>query len=430
MAKSALWVAIGCLSLIPARADVGLIMNESTGKGVSQLTSAGHSAIYLSDICPDSPVKLRLCRPGEQGSILSNYTNFGEVSSYEWNIVPVSIFLYGVEDSADAPLYGNEDSLKLLQERYRETHLSSLCPAETCGNLAVSAHWRDMVGGTFVRQIYLFRAKTTTAEDARLVEQFNALPNENHYNGLTRNCADFARSVINRYFSDAAKPDHLNDFGMTSPKAISKSFTRYSEKRPELQFTAERFEQLPGPMRRSSPCRKGTEVSFRMKKWFIPLMVARSHELPFFVAAYALTGRFNPDHEVKVHQSEEEATADVDWKAYQSQFREILDTALNDGVFSSDSEVRDYFRILDRTGLPQLDQGGLPVLEVGGRTVGLSRGNLLGAGSDPLLAYQLILARVQAVLEAPVARREDDASLKRDWDLLLRTRERMNSTGN
>jgi hypothetical protein len=87
-----------------------------------------------------------------------------------------------------------------------------------------------------------------------------------------------------------------------------------------------------------------------MKKCFIPLMVARSHELPFFVAAYALTGRFNPDHEVKVHQSEEEAaTSNVDWKTYRSQFRE---------------------------------------------------------------------------------RREDDASLERDWDLLLRTRERMNSMGN
>jgi hypothetical protein len=226
MAKLALWVVVGYLCSAAAHADVGLIMNESTGKGVSQLTSAGHSAIYLSDICPDSPVKLRLCRPGEQGSILSNYTNFGEVSSYEWNIVPVSVFLYGLEDSADAPLYGNEDSLKLLQDRYRETQLSSLCPAKTCGNLAVSAHWRDMVGGTFVRQIYLFRAKTMTAEGARLVEQFNALPNENHYNGFTRNCADFARSVINRYFSDAAKLDHLNGFGMTSPKAISKSFTR------------------------------------------------------------------------------------------------------------------------------------------------------------------------------------------------------------
>jgi hypothetical protein len=430
MLKLASWVAISCICLASARGDVGLIMNESTGKGVSQLTSAGHSAIYLSNVCPDSPVKLRLCRPGEQGSILSNYTNFGETSSYEWNIVPVSIFLYGVEDLADAPLYGNEDALKLLQERYRKTRLSSICPEAPCGNATAAAHWRDMVGGTFVRQIYLFRVKTTADEDARLVAEFDALPNENHYNGFTRNCADFARSVINRYFADAAKPDHLNDFGMTSPKAISKSFSRYGEKRPELEFTAERFAQLPGQMRRSSPCRKGTEVSFRMKKWFIPLIVVRSHELPFFIAAYAMTGRFNPDHEVRNHPVEQQVTSQVDWKSYEDRFKEILDTALNDGVFASSAEVKNYFRELDRTGVAQLDDSGLPMLTVSGRQLGLSRANLLSAKSDPLLSYQLMLARLRAVLDAPVGRRESGVSFEKDWDLMLRSRERMNSAGN
>jgi len=211
MTKLAPGVVVSCLALASARADVGLIMNESTGKGVSQLTSAGHSAVYLSNICPDSPVKLRLCRPGEQGSILSNYTNFGETSSYEWNIVPLSIFLYGVGDPSDRPLYGNEETLKLLQEHYRRASLSSVFRHKRVGIQRSPHIWRDMVGGTFVRQIYLFRVKTTVEDDARLMEEFNALPNENRYNGFTRNCSDFARAVINRYFSDATKPDHLNE---------------------------------------------------------------------------------------------------------------------------------------------------------------------------------------------------------------------------
>ena len=49
-------------------------------------------------------MKLRLCRPGELGSIMSNYVNIGENQSYEWNIVPLNIYLYGVEDSRDRPL--------------------------------------------------------------------------------------------------------------------------------------------------------------------------------------------------------------------------------------------------------------------------------------------------------------------------------------
>jgi hypothetical protein len=56
-------------------------------------------------------------------------------------------------------------------------------------------HWRDMVGGTSVRTVYLFRVKTT------------------------------------------AEQDHLNDFGMTSPTAISKSFTHYGDAHPELWLT-------------------------------------------------------------------------------------------------------------------------------------------------------------------------------------------------
>jgi hypothetical protein len=281
-----------------------------------------------------------------------------------------------------------------------------------------------MVGGTFVREVYIFRAKTTPEQDAALVAEFNALPNDNHYNGVTRNCADFARSVVNRYFPDAAKPDHLNDFGMTSPKAIAKSFTHYGEARPELMFAVERFDQLPGPIHRSSPCRKGTEVSFRLKKWLIPLLLSESHELPFFVAAYALTGRFNPDTEVKKHPAEEEVTSTVDWQNYRNQFQEILNTAIRDGVFSSDREVKSYFKELDRTGTAQLDELGRPVLEVEGRRVGLSRDNILGPDSDPLIAYRIMLARIQAVLDSPATRRENDTNFDKDWDTLTRLRER------
>jgi hypothetical protein len=408
--------------------DVGLIMNESTGKGASLLTGAGHSAVYLSNICPASPVKVRLCWPGEEGSVVSNYTSFKETEPYEWNIVPLSVFLYGVEDSSDAPLYGNEAALKLLREQYRKKHLDSICPAESCGD-APSGRWRDLVGAAFARKVYLFRVKTTEEQDRRLMEEFNLLPNENHYNGFTRNCADFARHVVNRYFPNAAKPDHLNDFGMTSPKAISKSFTHYGEARPELQFVAERFDQLPGKMRRSSPCRKGTEVSFRMKKWFIPLMLVGSHELPVFVAAYTLTGRFNPDREVTRHPAEE-AGSSLFWKTYRNAYEEVLNTALRDGVFANRKEVKSYFKELDHAGRVRLDDDGLPVLEVKGRLVGLSRGSLLAAGSDPLMGYQIMLARVRASVESPVTQRQSGVNFKKDWDLLIRARERFSEVGN
>jgi hypothetical protein len=101
-----LFVLALAASITPsARADAGVVLNESLDTSVARITGSGHSAVYLSRICPDdSPVKMRLCRAGEQGSILSNYTTLGEDQPYEWNIVPLSVYLYGVEYQGDRPL--------------------------------------------------------------------------------------------------------------------------------------------------------------------------------------------------------------------------------------------------------------------------------------------------------------------------------------
>src|SRR5262249_23632624 len=56
-----------------ASADIGVVLNESLDEDFDRISSTGHSAIYFSRICPESPVTLRLCRPGELGSIMSNY---------------------------------------------------------------------------------------------------------------------------------------------------------------------------------------------------------------------------------------------------------------------------------------------------------------------------------------------------------------------
>src|SRR5262245_57415530 len=99
--RLALTLPLGVLLLsmaVPrAFADVGVLLNESLDEDFDRISSTGHSAIYFSRICPESPVKLRLCRAGEAGSVLSNYVNIGEDRPYEWNIVPLNIYLYGVE---------------------------------------------------------------------------------------------------------------------------------------------------------------------------------------------------------------------------------------------------------------------------------------------------------------------------------------------
>jgi len=69
-----------CGTSSPAYADVGVLLNESLDTSFARISGSGHSAIYFSRICAESPVQLRLCRPDEQGSVMSNYTTLVRIS--------------------------------------------------------------------------------------------------------------------------------------------------------------------------------------------------------------------------------------------------------------------------------------------------------------------------------------------------------------
>jgi hypothetical protein len=127
---------------VRAYGNVGVILNESLDTSVARITGSCHTAVYFSGICPESPVKVRLCRPGEEGSVISNYTTLGEDQPYEWNVVPLSVYLYGVEDPANRPLFGSEKVKHALEERYREKYLSAYCTSQFC-RTSGKAEWRE-----------------------------------------------------------------------------------------------------------------------------------------------------------------------------------------------------------------------------------------------------------------------------------------------
>jgi hypothetical protein len=284
-------------------ADAGIVLNESLDTSVARITGSGHSAIYLSRICPDnSPTKMRLCRPGEQGSVLSNYTTLGEDQPYEWNLVPLSVYLYGVEDPRNRPLVSSKEIKAALEERYRQNYLSAICTGKECLT-SNGAEWREMVGATLERSMYMFIVKTSVVQDEALIAEFNAEPNVNHFNGMLRNCADFTRRVMNFYYPHAVSPDYINDFLMTTPKAVAHSLTRYASHHPELDLRVLHFAQVPGTIKRSYECRSGTEEIYHSKKFLIPLGVFAWQGIPAAFSTYALTGRFNPEHQFEAHAS-------------------------------------------------------------------------------------------------------------------------------
>jgi len=442
----------------PAHADVGVVLNESLDTSVARITGSGHSAVYFSRICPDGPVKLRLCAAAENGSVMSNYTTLGEDQPFEWNVVPLNIYLYGVEDPAQQPVYGSEKIKRALEERYRENYLTGYCEGKICrtGN---GSEWREMVGATLERSIYIFIVATTIEQDQELIAKFNSLPNENHFNGATRNCADFTRRVINSYFPRAVSPDYINDFGMTSPKAVARSFSRYAQRHPESEYRALHYAQLPGRIKRSTEARAGTEQLYHSKKLLVPMLIFADHELPFVAASYLLTGRFNPEHESEEHPTVEitdaghqidlakavgdeervkeletirrDRRADVvgtsnEWNDYKNAFSMVVEEAIRSEIIPNRKYLDRFYRRLEGAGTLAIDSNGASTMEVANQVetihVGLSADNIVAPGSDAELSYVLMLTRIGRVLKSPKHSRETMIEFRKDWALLQTAR--------
>jgi hypothetical protein len=435
-----LFVVLACPR---ASADVGVVLNESLDESMDRITGTGHMAVYFSRICADSPTKLRLCRPGELGSVMSTYINIGEDQSFEWNIVPFNVYLYGVEDSRNRPIFGSFKIKHALEERYRENYLSGYCATPAC-QTSGKAEWREMVAATLIRGVYMFVVDTSVEQDRQLIDEFNNSPNENHFNGATNNCADFARHVINTYFPHAAHRDYINDFGMTSPKAVARTFTHYAHRHPEINLRVMHFAQVPGTIKRSRDVRAGTEQLFRSKKLLIPMIVFANQALPVVATSYLFTGRFNPEHEFEQHPAagsspedltpalrEQEAALQVErlrivgtsaeWKNYRKAFKSEIEE--NRDSLEDHGHSR-FFKYLDEKGTASVDSDGAAWMQLSENgesfRVGVSASNVLARESNPQLSYELLLARTSVFLKGPKHRRQTMPEFRQDWANLQR----------
>jgi len=416
-----------------ASADAGVVLNESLDENVDRLTSTGHSAIYLSRVCSDSPVKLRLCRPGEQGSVLSNYINIGEDQPYEWNAVPLSVYLYGVENPANRPLFASYRIKRLLEDRYRQKYLTDYCTTESCRN-SPKSEWREMVAATMIRGVYIFEVDTTVEQDLEFIAEFNDSKNKNHFNGVTRNCADFTMRVINTYFPHATKADYLNDFGMTSPKAVARTFTRYALHHPESHLRVMHFAQMPGTTKRSRIVRSGTEQLFHSGKLLVPMVLVSYYSVPVVTVSYFTTGRFNAQKEFEQHPADgllpivassenppqQTVGSDAQWK----QLRKSLNALRAQNTDGANRNPERFFKQLDANGSPFLADDGSIWIDLSNdqktARLGLSASNILAPDSNSSYAYELLFARASHLLKGPKRNRETIPEFLQDWDALQR----------
>ena len=447
------------LSAGQVRADVSLIVQGALGVS-GEATGAGHASIYLSNVCAETPVRLRPCQPGEMGVVLAPYPDLGTTGGYEWIAIPIFHFLHGVDDPKLVPLYLNGEIRTLLRDSYRRKYLNQLVP-DMPDRLMPQGRWQELVGALYNREIYLFTFRTTREQDARVIDLINQRSAKMQFNILYDNCADFARRIINWYFPGATHRDPLNDFTMTTPKAIARSMARYGWSHPECQFEVSRFLQYPGPIRRSQQIRNFSEHAFKSVKYLVPQLVFEPVLVPVFAVSYYVFGRFDPWREfirsTGIAQTgntgkagktgnDQPAAADhygqpttiigerKDWQTYRKNFDAIRQRAIVDGLFADQKEIDTFFKDLELQSEPAIDQNGHVILTVRDhgtlRQLGLTRSTIVDQRSDSALAVRLMIATIDYQLKSSPRRRQTLTSFEQDWTLMLHLIEKESAARN
>jgi hypothetical protein len=234
-------MVVVCTSL--AGASATLLLEEPYGH-MGFFTATGHAAVYLSNVCAETPLVLRRCEPGETGVVISRYDAVG---GYDWIAIPLIPYLYAVERPEDVPLFANAKMAAFLRDRYRRKYLEDIEPDVRDGETP-GGNWYQLVGSSYDRAIYGFEIATTQDQDDALIRKLNSSPNRSHFHLVTNNCADFAKGVMNFYFPKSLHRSLIADLAITTPKQDAKMLTKFSARHPELEFSRIIIAQVPGSM--------------------------------------------------------------------------------------------------------------------------------------------------------------------------------------
>src|SRR5271155_221150 len=101
-------IAISMVGTMRAYGEVALLVEEPYGF-FGSIVPTGHTAIYLNHICAESPTKLRHCRPGETGVVISRYFR---IRKLDWVAIPLLPYLYAVERTQDVPERADKASVE------------------------------------------------------------------------------------------------------------------------------------------------------------------------------------------------------------------------------------------------------------------------------------------------------------------------------
>ena len=422
--RRAFQIAVVAVSLSSAfaHASATLFLEEPYGK-LGFFTATGHAAVYLSGVCAETPIKLRPCLPGETGVVISRYDGIGR---FDWIAIPLIPYLYAVEQPEEVPLFADAKLTFFLRNQYRRKYLQAVAPDATDGE-PPGGNWYELVGSSYDRTIYGLEIETSPAQDAALIAKLNSSRNESHFHLASRNCADFAKDILNFYYPKSFHRSIVADLGMTTPKQMAKLMTKTAARHPELRFSRVVIAQVPGTMPRSTAPHGVVESFVKAKKYIVPSVIVNPIFAGCVAAVYVGTGagHFEPGRGAKVFVvggNPERPLDPEDLRAYREELKHLVAGAYPDK--SPRNVEKEWGRLQSKSRIT-LDENGSAVLKMRvderQAEIGLSADTVLQSDAPPDLVRQLLEARLQAELSRRDSYEISGTEVARDWALLQKS---------
>jgi hypothetical protein len=362
----------------------------------------GHAAVYLSRICAETPTLLRRCGPGESGVVISRYHH---LEGRDWVAVPLLPYLYAVDNPGDVPLYADSKLVSFLRRRY-------LQKIDLSGSDAY-----QVVGSAYDRTTYGFRIETAPEQDDALIRKLNADTNRESYALLNRNCADFARQIINFYYPHAVHRSIIADIGTMTPKQAAKSLAHSAKHHPQMQLTRFIIPQVPG-LKRSKPVHGVLESLVLAKKYVTPVLLFHPVLVAGVEAAYWTGWRFDPAKGALIFDPVRGLETPL--TAGQRSWYEKSVLAMKHENVESDP-LPNWREFVSQTE-PQLEATGQPFLRARGKDtttqIGICPNNALRMSAPPQLVQGLLFARLDQELKPKKPAHVSEQQIQSDFKLL------------
>ena len=404
-----------------ANASATLLLEEPYGK-LGFFTATGHAAVYLSGVCAETPLVLRACAPGELGAVISRYDGVG---GYDWAAIPLIPYLYAVEKPEDIPLFVDPTMVAFLRDQYRRKYLQEVAPDLATGGTP-GGNWYELVGSAYDRASYAFELETSAAQDQAFIQAYNAAPNRSHFRTVSRNCADFAKDVINFYYPKALHRSVVADVGITTPKQMAKTLVKYSSHHPQLTFSRYVIPQVPGSAARSAAVHGVVESFFTSKKYIVPSAVVSPVFAGCVGAVYVGTEakHFDPSRNALVYNAERSLEPPIGTEDRRSYELELNHLVASEVLKTSSPHVEKTLARMMNNATPGFDSDGRLVLRirVGSEEVdlGVAQGNIFSAESSGRFTQQLLEARLQEELRRGNPPKVSESDVEKDWTRLQR----------